>query len=550
MRIAKILGRENVWVGLSASTKDDAIVQLVSRMAEKRAMDPKVICSELAKSDRMGPVLIPIGPYSMALPHAATSACKQFALAVGTSEPGIDWGPLVGKAHLVIVAIFPPEAQALHLRILARIARLCEDLDLVKSLVHAKTPDDLLRSIARAEEPLGDIAPAENLPSFCILGAGNGGMAMAGHLAITGCKVNLFNRSEERLRPIRERNGLDVDGEIEGFAPMNRVTSDPAEALAGVDVAMVVVPANAHSMIAETIAEHLRDGQVLVLNPGRTGGALEVAHVLKRKNPGLRLFLAEAQTLLYAARITNPGQVRIFGIKNSVPLATLPAYHVVDVLPLIRRALPQFVPGDNVLKTSFDNIGAVFHPAITILNAGRIEDTHGDFEYYVQGVTPSVAAVLEAVDRERVGVAGALGIRANTAREWLYLAYDAAGRTLLDAMRNNRGYSGIMAPGTIQHRYISEDVPTSLVPISSIGRMLNVPTPATDAIIHMASVMHGIDYWSKGRTVERLGIAGLSVKDIRFLVVGAVADPVPAPVSQAQENATATAVFDQEPEFS
>jgi opine dehydrogenase len=269
------------------------------------------------------------------------------------------------------------------------------------------------------------------------------------------------------------------------------------------------------------LAPHLRDGQILVLNPGRTGGSLEVSRIIRERNPSAHLYVGEAQTLLYASRVTNPAQVHIFSIKNSVPVATLPGYHVADVLPVLRKALPQFVPGDNVLKTGLDNIGAVFHPAITVLNAGRIEDTHGDFEYYVEGVTPAVASVLEAVDQERVNVAGALGIRANTAREWLYLAYSAAGKTLLDSMRANPGYRGIQAPGTIHHRYISEDVPASLVPIASIGEMLGVPTPAIRAIIHLASVMHGVDYWKEGRTVETLGIKGMSVKDIQFLVVGA-----------------------------
>jgi len=124
------------------------------------------------------------------------------------------------------------------------------------------------------------------------------------------------------------------------------------------------------------------------------------------------------------------------------------------------------------------------------------------------------------VDRERVNVASALGIRANTAREWLYLAYSAAGRTLLDAMRANPGYRGIQSPGTVDHRYISEDVPCSLVPIASIGEMLGVPTPTIRSIIQLASVMHSVDYWKEGRTVERLGIKGMSVKDIQFLVVG------------------------------
>ena len=347
------------------------------------------------------------------------------------------------------------------------------------------------------------------------------GMAMAGHLALTGCKVNLFTRNPERLAGVQDRGGIDVTGEVQGFASLNVVTTDAAKAVDDADVLMVVVPATAHRSIAQIVAPHLKDGQILVLNPGRTGGALEVAQVLHASNPSVRPYLAEAQTLLYASRMTNPGQVHIYGIKNSVPLAALPAYQIADILPVIRSALPQFIPSDSVLKTSLDNMGAVFHPTITILNAGRIEDTHGDFEYYVQGVTPAVAAVLEAIDRERVAVASALGIRAHTAREWLYLAYNAAGKTLIEAMQANPGYRGIRAAGTVQHRYISEDVPASLVPIASIGEMLGVATPTIRSIIQIASAMHGVNYWAEGRTVEKLGIAGMSLKDIRFLVVGA-----------------------------
>lgn len=60
----------------------------------------------------------------------------------------------------------------------------------------------------------------------------------------------------------------------------------------------------------------------------------------------------------------------------------------------------------------------------------------------------------------------------------------------------------------------------SLVPISSIGRMLGVATPIIDMIIELGSAMHGTDYRAQGRSVERLGIAGMSVKEIRQMVVG------------------------------
>jgi opine dehydrogenase len=522
MRISDMLIPETVMTEVPARNREEAIAQLVAVLAQARGVDAETAIKDITARERAGSTLVPVGPRFVAFPHAHTEGCKQLVMALGLSRDGVPWdGEGANRANLIAVLLGPSQTHALYLRVLSRIARLCETRGFLESLLEASSARQVIEKLTEVEGPLGEIVAAEGMPTFCILGAGHGGMAMAAHLAITGCKVNLFNRTLARIEPIRARGGIDVDGEVTGFAAINLVSSDPAEALDNCDILMVVVPATAHRSMAQIIAPHIKDGQIVILNPGRTGGALEVAKVIHERNPNVHPYIAEAQTLLYASRATNPGQVHIFSIKNSVPLATLPAYHIADILPTLKKALPQFVPGDNVLKTSLDNIGAVFHPAITILNAGRIEDTHGDFEYYVEGVTPSVARILEAIDQERVNVAAALGIRANTAREWLYLAYDAAGKTLYDAMKANAGYSGIKAPGTIEHRYISEDVPASLVPIASIGEMLNVPTPTIRSIIRLASAMHGVDYWAEGRTVERLGIQGMSVKDIRFLIVGA-----------------------------
>jgi len=178
------------------------------------------------------------------------------------------------------------------------------------------------------------------------------------------------------------------------------------------------------------------------------------------------------------------------------------------------------VAGTNVLATSLENIGAVFHPALTILNAGWIEATRGDFEYYLQGITPSVAKILEKIDAERMAVARALGVRSVSAREWLYLSYDSPGADLYDAIRNTRSYAGIKAPAGINHRYIWEDVPMSLVPIASLGAQLGVETPMIDTVIDLGSVLLGTDFRATGRTVESLGLAGMTVKEIRHVVAG------------------------------
>jgi opine dehydrogenase len=231
--------------------------------------------------------------------------------------------------------------------------------------------------------------------------------------------------------------------------------------------------------------------------------------------------LAETQTFLYASRAVSRWEAHIFRIKNSVPFATLPSFQIPEALAVLNLAFPQFVAGSNVLATSLENIGAVFHPALTILNAGWIEATHGDFEYYLQGITPSVAKLLERIDAERLAVASAVGVRSMSAREWLYLSYDSPGKDLYEAIRNTGSYRGIKAPAGIDHRYISEDVPMSLVPIASLGAMLGVRTPVIEMIVQLGSILHSTDYWAVGRTVESLGIAGLTVRQIRRMVAGA-----------------------------
>jgi opine dehydrogenase len=522
MRIAESLKPELVLVKIKAKERGEAIDLLLSALRDVRGIDKDVALHDLVAHEQTVAVRIPVGAHYIALPHATTQACRQLLLAVATSPEGVGWGELPNEhANLIVLLIGPPQTRGLYLRVLSRIARLCNKEGFVQNLLDAQSPNTLIACLESAESSLEEVAEEPDSPRFCVLGAGPGGMAMAGHLALMGRKVNLFTRNDDRLAPVRVRGGIDVTGEVHGLAKLDVVTNDVNKAIEHAEVLMVVVPATAHRNIAQIIAPHIRDGQIIVLNPGRTGGALEFAQVLQTVNPGVRPYIAEAQTLLYASRLTNPGQVHIYGIKNSVPLAALPAYQTVDILPIIRAVLPQFVPGDNVLKTGLDNIGAVFHPAITLLNSGRIEDTNGDFQFYLEGVTPAVASILEAIDQERVAVAAALGIRANTAREWLYLAYNAAGKTLIEAMHANPGYRGIKAASTVHHRYISEDVPASLVPIASIGEMLGVRTPAMRSVIYLASIMHGVDYWTSGRTVDKLGIAGLSVKEIRFLVVGA-----------------------------
>lgn len=353
---------------------------------------------------------------------------------------------------------------------------------------------------------------------------------MAGDLAARGYHVNLYNRTQEHIDAIRARGGIELqlDDEIV-FGPLQVVSSRIDRVLEGVHLIMVVVPASAHADLARLCAPHLVDGQIVVLNPGRTGGALEFRKVLHDSGCTANVIVAEAETLLFASRATGPAEARIFRRKNTVPLAALPATGTSTVLDILSEVYPQFVAAPNVLTTSLDNMGAVFHPVLTLLNSGWIERTQGDFQFYVDGVTQSTAHVLEVIDRERVTVAASLGIRAQTALEWLAAAYSATGNNLYEAMHDNPGYRGIMAPRSLRHRYIFEDVPFSLVPIAELGKRFGVNVWGIDSMIRLACVSHRTDYYHRGRTLESMGLTGLSVSEITNLVN--YGDPCPPDLS-------------------
>ncbi|NDJ77105.1 MAG: NADP transhydrogenase subunit alpha [Chloroflexi bacterium] len=356
--------------------------------------------------------------------------------------------------------------------------------------------------------------------NITVIGAGHGGKGMAADLGLRGYSVRLYNRTYKNIEAIAARGGIEVsfeDGRLD-FGPLKMVTSDIAYALHGAQVAMVVLPASAHRDIAIAAAPYLQDGQTVVLNPGRTGGAFEFRQALRDAGCTADVVIAEAETFLFASRSIGPAQAHIFRRKNTVPLAALPATRTEQVLDILQEVYPQFISAPNVLYTSLNNMGAVFHPALTLLNAGWIEATGGDFEFYIDGVTPSTAQMLERLDRERVTVATALGVRAESACDWLARAYSAHGANLYESIHDNPGYKGIRAPSRLRHRYIFEDVPFSLVPIAELGKRFGVDVWAMEAMIQLACVIDGVDYRHRGRTLDRMGLVGLSLREITRLV--------------------------------
>ncbi|MBW2123878.1 MAG: hypothetical protein JRH07_18835, partial [Deltaproteobacteria bacterium] len=221
---------------------------------------------------------------------------------------------------------------------------------------------------------------------IAILGAGNGGKAAAADLTLAGHTVSLFEfpRFDENLRDIRDTGGLALVGAgRQGFAKLDRVTTSIEEALEGAEMILPVLTAFGHGEAARACAPHLVDGQTVVLTPGSSLGSLHFYRILEKEGVKADVGIGEVHTLPYAARRAD-GEIRILlGVKK-LWLAAFPARNTPDVLEKFRSLYPVAEPQKNILEVALNNGNPVTHPVPSLLNAGRVEYSGGEFYLYAE----------------------------------------------------------------------------------------------------------------------------------------------------------------------
>lgn len=352
-----------------------------------------------------------------------------------------------------------------------------------------------------------------------ILGAGSGGQALAAVSAKAGHRVVLYDRYEQVIAPILERGGIEIQaGDVQGLARLEGVTTDCKEALSERGIVFVVLPAFAHAFIAENIAPLLRPNDVIVLVPGSTGGALEFRSLLREHGAPSKVTVGETNTLMYACRITGPAQVSIYGVKQSLRVAALPSIETAALLERVREICSQAKADANVLSTSLGNLNPVFHVYPTLANIGWIEVAGGGFRFYHEGVSDSVAKLVEAVDRERLRICNSLGVATLSALEWQNECYGVSGKTIPEALRANPAYREVRAPNSVQTRLLTEDIPMGFVPMAEFAKITGITTPFMDCAILLASEILGQDLRAIGRNLRTMGLAGMSKDELLAFV--------------------------------
>lgn len=351
---------------------------------------------------------------------------------------------------------------------------------------------------------------------IAVLGAGNSGLAMAAHLKLLGDEVRLWNRSKRNIQELMTDRKIHMVGELEGDVVLDRVTTDLGLAISDCEWIMVTTPATAHGDIARRLAPLVKSDQRIILHPGRTFGALEMERTMIEMGVEKPPIILEAITNLYAARKILPHEVRIHGIKQEVRFSALHPENLMKA----REALPtllkdRFIPVENMLFTSLGNVGMLLHCAPMLFNMGRVESETTSFRYYNEGITPSVAKYIEKINQEVLTLADRLQVPIDPVDEWMRKTYGLSGETLYECVQSNEVYRNIIAPKTIETRYLLEDVPCGLVPIESLGHHLGLSMHHTGIIIDLAGAVLERDFRSSGRTLDKLGVAVNTLQNYR-----------------------------------
>ena len=355
------------------------------------------------------------------------------------------------------------------------------------------------------------------MTELAVLGAGAGGTAAVVELCSLGHSVRLWNRSSDVLGAIELNGGVGYEGLLgAGRVAPQIITSNLGKAIHGVACVLVCVPTFAHADIAHALADADIGSIPVVLNPGHTGGALEFCAVFRSRGLAPPP-TAELSTLTYIARKTGPERVRITGVAKRVRVACLPGGQsaVAAAMMLYTSAKP----ARDVLETSLANVNMVLHPPGAVLGAAWIEASAGDFRFYVDGVTPGVARVMEALDEERRAVAASFGhdlptLVGEMAAIGTADVSAAASGDFVHAIRGGEVNRNIRAPESLEHRYYLEDFGYGLLPFIVLAEIAGLEVPISASLMRIGAGLVEANLYEGGRTAERMGIAGLDLRGL------------------------------------
>ncbi|KAF7933374.1 hypothetical protein EAE99_003259 [Botrytis elliptica] len=351
-----------------------------------------------------------------------------------------------------------------------------------------------------------------------ILGAGPAGLALAADLSRHGTNVLIYSHPSHTSHS----SSILCNGHLELYSPTSidsanpKLTYDIQDAVSFSKFLILTVPSTGQ----ETIMRELRifdlETHTIIAIPGNLFSLVfrEMLGDMKVK------CVLETNLSPYSCRMSE-GKLSVSGRKSRFSIAALGRIDG-GLREEVRGIFPmELCWCENVMEVCLGNINGVFHPVMMLMNAGRIESP-GSFFLYKEGLTRSVSNVIQAIDAVRLQIGSELGFKLDSVLDVSNECYDQHFLDLVELARKSEPHNGLQAPNEMENRFIAEDVPDLLVPWLVLAEGLGVGAEKVRAVVELAGMAVGRDYFEDGRGLRKLGLLGLGRGELvkRFGRVG------------------------------
>ena len=345
-----------------------------------------------------------------------------------------------------------------------------------------------------------------------IAGAGSIAFGTAALLARHGHDPMLWSPSGAGTMKLADGVPLTATGALDAqFVP--RIAADVRDLAETNDVLLIAVPGYGHKNVMDALAPHICTGQHVIVSSHTSLGALYLMQLLCAR--GVSAPVTAWGTTMVTARRQSETQVRLNSVRSRVDLCTVPEPATDDAFTACRQLFgDRFQRRDGLLAISLSNLNPQNHMGIALGNMTRME--RGESWSQGQNVTPNVGRLLEALDKERLAVAEALGVEVRTIFEHFHLSFHVpvASISEMNQQMHAKG-SGGKGPATADSRYVTEDVPYGLVLTVALGELAGRPAKLHDAGIRIFSAMYGVDFMARNELLHALGLSRYSLDELR-----------------------------------
>ncbi|WP_028391423.1 PTS fructose transporter subunit IIABC [Bacillus cihuensis] len=210
MKITDLLKKETVIIDLKATTKLDAVDELIEKLSSAERLNDKVAYKKaiIAREEQS---TTGIGE-GIAIPHAKTAAVKTPSIAFARSSQGVDYESLDGMpAHLLFMIAASEGANNAHLETLSRLSSLLMDASFRDQLLAATSEAEIISLIDKKEQENAEAEEAEkNEP---VSSSGNKKI-----LAVTACPTGIAHTymAADALKAKAKEMGVDIKVETNG----------------------------------------------------------------------------------------------------------------------------------------------------------------------------------------------------------------------------------------------------------------------------------------------------------------------------------------------